>query len=331
MVGLASLSSRTTRCLSHGASNFCEVLSRTLDRVAEIAERDGIEMPRHLVIQSDDTIAQAKNSLVGQFLATLVCAGKFETCTFNFLEVGHTHEDVDLAFGILLAKVLQRHRVQCPDELATMIEIEMANWAASRGEECHCTVLQRIHDFYEWLGPQGIHIHNCWMTRQGIQAPHSFAYKRRHGLTDAESLAASHDANAQGEDVFCIVKHRMHSLHPNGAPTLVLPRDRFLAVPTLAPVLWEAPMPFPEARMNSLLQLADELERATEDWGPSFSYFRAAAALRALVRGHASPPIVPGWLGQPAVSCDPVERYTGNVYFGHLPDMSWCMLVSFRG
>ncbi len=319
--------------LSHGASHFCEVLSQTLDRVAEMAERDGIQVPQHLVIQSDNTTSQAKNSLVGQFLATLVAAGKFETCTLNFLEVGHTHEDVDLAFGILLAKVLQRHRVQCPDELATMIAIEMGIWAAGRGEECHCTVLHRIRDFYGWLEPQGIHIHNCWMTRQGIQAPHSFAYKRRHGLTDAELLAVSivHNANAQDEDVFCTVKHRMHSLHPNGAPTLVSPRDRFLAVQTLAPVHWEAPTPFTEGRMNVLLQLADKLERTTEDWGPTFSYFRAAAALRDLVHGHACPPIVPGWLGQAAVPYAPVERYTGNVYFGHLPDMSWRMLVSFRG
>ena len=262
-------------------------------------------------------------------MATLVAAGKFETCTLNFLEVGHTHEDVDLAFGVLLAKVIQRHRIQCPAELATMIEIEMASWAVNRGEECHCTVLHRIRDFYRWLEPQGIHIHNCWMTRQGIQAPHSFAYKRRHGLTDAENLAVT--VQGDDEDVFCIVKHRMHSLHPNGVPTLVLPHDRYLAVETPAPVQWEAPTPFGQARRDKLLQLADVLESTTEDWGPTFSYFRAADALRELVHGHRCPPIVPGWLGQPAVPYAPAERYTGNVYFGHLPRMSWRMLVTFRG
>jgi hypothetical protein len=287
-------------------------------------------MPRHLVIQSDNTTAQAKNSLVGQFLATLVASGKFETCTLNFLEVGHTHEDVDLAFGILLAKVLQRHRVQSPAELTTMIGLEMASWAANRGEQCHCCVLHRIRDFYGWLEPQGIRIHNCWMTRQGIQAPHSFADKRRHGLTDAETLAVA-TLHGHDEDVFCIVKHRMHSLHPNGVPTLVLPHDRHLAVHTLAPVEWEAPMPFGQGRRDKLLQLADVLESTTEDWGPTFSYFRAADALRELVYGHRCPPIVPGWLGQAAVPYAPVERYTGNVYFGHLPNMSWRMLVSFRG
>ena len=79
---------------SHGASHFCDVLTKTLERVQEIADREGREMPKHLCIQSDNTTAQAKNSLVGQFLAHLVAAGHFDTCTLNFLPVGHTHEDI---------------------------------------------------------------------------------------------------------------------------------------------------------------------------------------------------------------------------------------------
>jgi hypothetical protein len=108
-------------------------------------------------------------------VAALVAAGKFQTRTLNLLTIGHTHEYVDLAFGVLLAQVRQRHRMQCPPELATIITIEMAEWAAKRGEVCHCTVLQRIYDFATWFEPQGVRIHKCWMTRQGIDAPHSFA------------------------------------------------------------------------------------------------------------------------------------------------------------
>ena len=43
----------------------------------------------------------AQSEVVGQFLAHLVGAGHFDTCTLNFLPVGHTHEDVDLVFGNL--------------------------------------------------------------------------------------------------------------------------------------------------------------------------------------------------------------------------------------
>ena len=52
---------------SHGSSHFCDVLTKTLERVQEIADREGREMPKRLVIQSDNTTSQAKNSLVGQY------------------------------------------------------------------------------------------------------------------------------------------------------------------------------------------------------------------------------------------------------------------------
>ena len=146
-------------------------------------------MPKQLAIQSDNTTAQAKNSLVGQFLAHLVGAGHFDTCTLNFLPVGHTHEDADLVFVILLTNVLQRIRLQCPAELCTMIEIGMADWAAKYGLECHCIVHHVVLYFIVWLGHQGVRLHNCWDTRNDVQAPHIFAYNCRHGLTDPEFAA----------------------------------------------------------------------------------------------------------------------------------------------
>ena len=318
---------------SHGASHFCDVLTKTLERVQEIADREGREMPKHLCIQSDNTTSQAKNSLVGQYLAHLVGAGHFETCTLNFLPVGHTHEDIDLVFGILLANVLRRYRVQCPEELCTMIEIGMAEWAAKYGLECHCAVRHMILDFKGWLDHQGVHLHNCWVTRNDVQAPHSFAYKRRHGLTDAEFAATPGQSEQEDPcDVFCIVKHRMHSLHPNSAPVLVLPRARLVRMPSTSPRQWEVPSPMSSARIRDLRNLADTLENTTEDWGPAFSYFRAAMALRQLVQSRAGgvDPPPASWLDFAGCLAQPAVRDTGNVYFGHLPNMSWRMLATFR-
>ena len=290
-------------------------------------------MPKNLCIQSDNTTAQAKNSLVGQLLAHLVGAGHCDTCTLNFLPVGHTHEDIDLVFGILLANVLRRYRVQCPVELCFMIEIGMADWASKYGLECHCTVQLLVLDFGGWLDHQGVRLHNCWVTRSDVQAPHSFAYKRRHGLTDAE-FAATPGQRQQDDphDVYCIVKHRMHSLHPNSAPVLVLPRARLLAMPSTSPMRWENPHPMEASRIRALRHLVDTLENTTEDWGPFFSYSRAAAALRQLVQARAGglgPPPA-SWLDVAGYTAQPAVRDTGNVYFGHLPDMSWRMLATFR-
>ena len=75
------------------------------------------------------------------------------------------------------------------------------------------------------------------------------------------------------EDVFCVVVHRMHSLHPNSGPSLALPRQRYLAVPTRALTQWEAPTPLKRDRVDRLLQLAAALEQMMEDCGPDLSYF----------------------------------------------------------
>lgn len=104
-------------------------------------------MPKHLCSKSDNTTSQANNSLAGQVLAYLEGAGHFGTCTLNVLPVGHTHGCLDLVCGISLAHVLRRYRVQCPEELCTLIEIGMADWAAKYGLACHCTVRDMILDF----------------------------------------------------------------------------------------------------------------------------------------------------------------------------------------
>ena len=80
--------------LNHGADAFCEVLCRTLEHVWRICKRTGRAMPAHLVIQSDNTVSQAKNTFVTMFLAYLVSKYKFVSVDLLFLMVGHTHEDI---------------------------------------------------------------------------------------------------------------------------------------------------------------------------------------------------------------------------------------------
>ena len=53
---------------SHGASHFCDELTKTLERAREIAAREGREMPKHLVIQSDNTTAPSEQ-FIGRTVA----------------------------------------------------------------------------------------------------------------------------------------------------------------------------------------------------------------------------------------------------------------------
>ena len=117
--------------LPHGASTFCEILTQLIQRVMQICQEKHIRPPEHLVIQSDNTTSQAKNSLTGQYLATLVSRQKFLTCVLNFLTVGHTHEDVDQVFSVLLASVLRRHRFNTPGDLVALIQARMGVFSPS--------------------------------------------------------------------------------------------------------------------------------------------------------------------------------------------------------
>ena len=318
---------------SHGASAFCEVLTRLLDAVQRICTASGVPFPEHLVVQSDNTTAQAKNSETAQFLATLVGKYKFKTATLNFLIVGHTHEDIDLMFGILLAIVLRRLRFQTPDELVTNILLGMAAHIAARGEELLCEHITHVRDFKVWLCPQGLRVHNAFVTRKDIQAPHSFTYKLRMDLLPAERAALRPSRFiSSASDVFCIVKHRMHHSEAQGPPVLVLPverRDRVVAPGPEAQHFPKGGGCFSNTRVKELLTLADDLERATEDWGANFSYFRAATSLRELVSHREPDPAPVGWLEEPVAPRTVPALATGNPYFGHLPDMSWPLLVHF--
>ena len=112
-------------------------------------------MPEHLWIQSDNTTAQAKNSETSKFLAWLVAKYRFQSCSLNFLPVGHTHEDIDQLFGILLGLVLRRTCFQRPAELRDAIQAAMNPIIDSRGEELGVHLLTHIRDFNDWLKPLG--------------------------------------------------------------------------------------------------------------------------------------------------------------------------------
>ena len=81
-------------------------------------------------------------------------------------------------------------------------------------------------------------MHNAWVSRDGVDAPHSFCYKMREDLT-AEELqridVRRSPAPPRHEDVFCITKRWMHT-EKAAAPVLVLPRDRLALLRSPGPV-----------------------------------------------------------------------------------------------
>ena len=314
--------------LSHGASAFCEVLCRALGQVLAISQKTGRPMPRHLVIQSDNTTAQAKNYVVSVFLAYLVAMGYFSSATLNFLTVGHTHEDVDRLFAMILLLVLRPKLWETPEEMNALFAEALRPLTEAKKEELIVEEVRHIRDFDGWLGAMGVHLHNAFVTRKGIEASHAFTYKVRADLSTAEVHNIPRKRkrfDEHQEDVFAIVKGRMHMTRTQ-PPVLAIPHCLLALMHGKEPKNMKAARDMPNDRKKELVKLADRLDSPSGE-----RYEKAARAIRERLGGHAPAEQAPKleFLSHPHGARVPIT-HTSNQYYEHLPDTSWRLLASFR-
>ena len=108
-----------------GSDYFLEVLCQTLQFVFQQTRRPTDQqtgrkrklLPSHLVVVADNTVKSAKNQYVLKFLAFLVQRGIFSSATLFHLMVGHTHEDIDQLFALILALMKRKGAWETPDEV----------------------------------------------------------------------------------------------------------------------------------------------------------------------------------------------------------------------
>ena len=294
--------------------------------------RTGRRFPRHLVVQADNTVAQAKNQWVALWLAQLVRAGLFETCNLFFLRVGHTHEDIDQLFSILVSLILRCHHFQTPQELLDFLMKELQPKFEAKREECHGKIVTGIRDWQSWL--LGLHrsLTNCWANRKQQEAPHAFAFKQGRCISDSEAEwlgGRSGDqaigSQIQSDAVYCCIKEFMGSRDLKQAPVLVLPAERRLATPL--PEHVNPRIGLSAATINNYTKLACKCQE--------FNLPHAAQGLQDLMfdLSYNLDPLtwltedrLPyRWLGE---ADDP--RHRGNTFFPHLPGSSFNMLAHDR-
>ncbi len=93
-----------------GASHFLDVLSSMIQTVYEMSH--GNMMPKRLVVVTDNTMAQAKNSESCVYLSWLVAKSNFQSANFLALAEGRSREDIDHFLGLTVSLVLKRHAVE---------------------------------------------------------------------------------------------------------------------------------------------------------------------------------------------------------------------------
>ena len=323
--------------LHHGASAHLEIIFRCLDKVMSMAAQAGCDFPKHLHIQADNTTSAIKNQYLTQAAAFLAGTGRFLSVTVAFLMEGHTHEDLDRTFAFVNQKVICSKTVETPADFKAALTQELQPIASHKGEELVVEEVRHVRDFREWLSGLKITPSGCYMAHKGggnekRPVPHSFVYKCYTDLLPKEVEKIKKPRRAAisaAEDVYAILKGRMY-MTESLPPVLVLPKSVLEAaqLPPLPTEILKAEPPSDDEKA-ALLKLAQYLD------SQAVGMTRAAAEIRERYLSDdpdaaipAAPPLL--WLqGQPPVHRE-VIPVTRNMYYEHLPDDSWPMLVKFH-
>lgn len=137
-----------------GGSLTVELLYRTLQRLQDGNHRK--TWPQELDIQLDNTCSDNKNDTVLGFCAYLVATGTFKKVVLTFLPVGHTHEDIDAVFGVLMRYLTKIGAVQTISKLMDCIWNCLTNdsnneLATSWKPSAELQRIQATHDWDAWL------------------------------------------------------------------------------------------------------------------------------------------------------------------------------------
>lgn len=305
---------------NHGSSAFCEVLVRVVEHIYQMSLRSRRAFPLHLVIQADNTVSQAKNQYAFIALAFFVARYKFLTANIFFLLVGHTHEDVDQMFGVVLSLVLQRHRFQTPEDFLSLLQRELSDRCLAQGHQLITESLSAIRDFKTWLAPMNCKLSNAFGNRSGEEAPHAFSFKLRRDLCRADIEDVCRPGRLEPghpNDVVCCVKTYMRSPRLQDPPTLILPYRQDLRV-TGTPMEVKRVYQLTEKQIDDYLALAKLCEQ-------EFNLPLAAARLIKLVTSRVYD--VPGltWLEKAEQERQGTFEL-GDPIFPHLPATSWKLI-----
>jgi hypothetical protein len=243
-----------------------------------------------------------------------VQAGLFETATLNFLRVGHTHEDIDQFFNLIVSLILRCHHYECPEELLAFLAKELSPKFQARQEEVHTDVVTGIRDWQHRLCDLNRSISKYFGNRQGHKAPHSFIFKLGKGLRPAGQRRLQ-GRTVERADVIAFVRDHMSSPDLRQAPVVVLPERRSVNNPLPPTACARCPLGSPSINNYTKLALKSQ-ELGLE---------KAANALQSLMFDHSyNLPHCHGWKIHSCASGGLVSRVGGhqvasNLYFPHLP------------
>lgn len=174
---------------------------------------------------ADNTPREAKNSHFGCFLASLVGAQLFSKVECHYLQVDHTHNELDQRFSSMACCIKQAEVLESIDDLVQYLRDHMT---AACGRDLVIEELSNTMDFKSWFGDVNLHMQGLTSTHLEPHVNHLWRFLPRYGLpTDSEEIECHHSGWKQLQehphDVILVVKQFLSSPNASQKPQLCLP------------------------------------------------------------------------------------------------------------
>jgi len=292
-----------------GSEYVIEILVRALSRV--VAERCRQNKPpaKYLWIQADNCSGENKNQWTSRLSGLFVDRGLFECVVLAFLQVGHTHEDLDAVFGVMAAHIGKQLSWNTPEQMLEHVQRRMSEHL--RPTRVVSGVVSEVRAWKEWLAPFGRIKEKDGITNlTGPGSSHWFCYCRRAKIPLQFAGSCRPSPGDAPDDVVMLVKQYMSDAKLAQPPVTFCSTGDSWRLPR-APRTWRCRLFFtPEFRWN-LDRLARKLLEHFPDKAPAIHYFNAWLA------APRNPPGVPAELGllalEPLAARLPVGGAVGSV------------------
>ena len=275
--------------MPHNNNLTMEILMQSLDRILRNLA-DGERFPCHLWVQMDNCQGDNKSGHMCKWFSWLVDKGIFRTAVASYLQVGHTHEDIDFLFSVMSTGIAKMQQWDTPQQMADCVQRNMTSHVTRTMNNIPVVsgMLPAVRNWQSWLdGYAGIRYDQGF---EGISKIHWMCFLRRKDLpitfADQPLAGPAHGSSPQN-DVMLLCKEYMSDNTLSQPPLMFAPGGSALGLkPLNGPVAWEARKDIDEDLVDKLCkQIMDRMpERA-----PAVEYLRQWASLP---RMHPHPPEV---------------------------------------
>lgn len=203
-----------------------------------------------------------------------------------------------------------------------LLRTELLKRSEGRSEDLSVEAMRAVRDWKQWLSATGVTPYHAWMTRAGIEAPHSFTWKLRRDLTGSElGMLPLNKRGGHPGDVFCLVKNFIKDTVLQQPPVLAMPQARLALLDSHPHSVADLPEVSADRRAD-LRKLALAVQ---SEMPGSADYLEFLAARRAARLCDLMPVDWLPTVSQPELPLQP----TANAEYPNLPEASWELKVRF--